>query len=73
MTIGVLLANYTIVAMMLGYPQISDLLPLGLFVDGDGEFYKIVPSDEASSIDYYVIGLGVLIVAIRLIIHKTRM
>ena len=71
-TIGLILASYTLVAMMTGLPQLSDLFPVGLFQDSSEKYDKIVSSNEPSNMDYYVIGFGLLLVVIGFMVNKDK-
>ena len=69
-TSGLIIVAYTLVAMMSGYPQLSDLFPVDLFQDTSDKYFKIIPSIEASYIDYYVIGIGLFLIVIGFVINK---
>jgi len=60
---------YTVVAYYLGFPQLSDFLPVGFFEGRSGEqFYKVVTLDESDKGPWIVIGLGVALILLGLYI-----
>ena len=70
--LGAILTVYTIVAMTFELPQLSDLFPVGMFPSEDDKYHKIVPSDEASCINHYVVGTGILLMVIGFLIEKSK-
>jgi len=67
--IGSFVLVYLVLATLLGFPQLSDFLPVGIFDDKpEGEFYKIVKTEgpdkgliivNACSIALIFIGLAI--------------
>lgn len=69
--IGLLILAYTVIAMIAGFPQISDFVPVGLFDSGstkDG-FYKIVATQSADKGPWVVSAIGGILIGAGLIIN----
>ena len=73
---GSAIVLHTILAILAGTPEITDYLPYDWFLDkpDNGEFFKIVPSNEPSYLWLYTIAFGSVIAALGILLlrKKTR-
>ncbi len=65
--IGIAIICYTWAAYYFGLPQLSDFFPIGFFGEKpEGQFYKIVPTENPDKGPWLVIGLGAFFVLLGL-------
>jgi hypothetical protein len=75
MIFGSVIICYTVVAYYLGFPQLSDFLPVGFLEGKSGEqFYKVEPLDKPDKGPWLVIGLGAALILfglyIKYVLHR---
>ncbi|GAB1263816.1 hypothetical protein NBRC116493_02690 [Aurantivibrio infirmus] len=64
---GILVSLYTLLAMLFGIPEITDLLPVSMFSETQNH-YKVVATDKKSLSAWYTLGVGAVLIIIGVVL-----